>query len=214
MSRARKAEQLNLLAAFGGYLQTIAGPLTYALSRRGYTLMEFVICLSQEVNKELFDKIAELLPSKEQIVGVAQKPFSAAKTFFARNPSVKFACIGKNFRAWFSDYACVLASGNVRGVLTLAKSMTDSEIIAQLGGESKVKVTLADVWELLGKQPNGEAGELLVNDSGNIFYVPSVPGGSLRAVDVGWGGGGWYVCALALGDSYWRDGSRVFARNS
>lgn len=93
----------------------------------------------------------------------------------------------------------------------LTKNTYDRDITPGLGenyifDESEV---CARIEQLVSKQPNGEAGDLLNNGYANLFYVAGY------VVDVRWYGDGreWSVRAWELDDDYWSAGSRVFSRN-
>jgi hypothetical protein len=140
-------------------------------------------------------------------------PFNADGTFFNKKSGVKMVEHGSNFKSWFGgkieeDFP----EGELRP-LTLTQSANDSEIIADLGGETAAEVTLAEIWRLMERQANGGEGALLTNGYANIFYVRD-RNGVLRMVHVHWCGDGWSAYAYALDDSRWHDGYRVFSRNS
>ncbi len=68
---------------------------------------------------------------------------------------------------------------------------------------------LADFWEMLSRQPNGETGELLTNAMANVFYLPD--GKDICAAIAYWLRG-WCLEVRATEDkTQWFPGSRVFA---
>jgi len=145
------------------------------------------------------------------------EPFIAKEKFVRGSKEIKFYGFGDNFTKWFLDGA-----GKVEGPQDgrelrygdLTKPSTDGPIIEEIGGEAKAETTLSELYDLLQKQSRGEGGVLLTNGHSNIFYVPDTSV-VLRAVDVDWGGGGWYVVADPVGDpDGWVAGSRVFSGNS
>ncbi len=140
-------------------------------------------------------------------------PFNADKTFFNKKSGVKMVEHGSNFKSWFGGKVEEdFPEGELRP-LTLTQSANDSEIIADLGGETAAEVTLAEIWRLMERQANGGEGVLLNNGWANIFYVRDREG-VLRAVDVGWNDDGWFAGAVALDGVRWNDGNPVFSRNS
>jgi hypothetical protein len=98
---------------------------------------------------------------------------------------------------------------------TLNHDLDDNRIFAELGGETKVEASLAEVYALLAVQPNGEHGTLLNDGHANIFYVRDI-NGVLRWVRVYWENDhGWFVIAHSVGmdpGSAWRAGDQVFSR--
>lgn len=94
----------------------------------------------------------------------------------------------------------------------LLKTLCDGPIIATLGGEEKVEITLGEIFFLMEKQKNGEDGILLNDGSGNIFYVRD-KNGELRAVVVRWDDddGVWFINAYSIEHpTGWSYGSHVF----
>ena len=126
--------------------------------------------------------------------------------------SPKISYLSDNFPGWFGDKVEKVPSGTLQ-YAELLKSSVDGPILAELGNTAEV--TLANIFALMERQPNGEkAGALFTNGRANIFYVKDV-GGTLRAVDVYWRGDGWDVNAYSVSSpDRWRDGNRVFSRNS
>lgn len=134
-----------------------------------------------------------------------------------RKTKVKISYLGDNFADWFLS-----GKGKIENPLgeqtlryaKLKKSSLDASIIAELGGEEKSETALSSVYGLMEKQPNGENGALLTNGYANTFYVRD-QNGVLRAVRMDWYAGGWRVSANSVGGpDRWRDGNRVFSRNS
>lgn len=106
----------------------------------------------------------------------------------------------------------------VRGVVVprhrydLTKNSLDKEIIASLGGESAVEVTLLGIHELIKLQFNGEAGVLLTDGRTNLFYARDTDG-ILVALYVNWNNGDWFANISPIEDPvWWLAGCRVFSR--
>lgn len=143
--------------------------------------------------------------------------FVAKDKFRRESKEVKFAAIWDNFQDWF-----LVGNGKVEEPIgeqilrygNLTKGSPDAPIIKELGGEAKAKTTLAELYDLLKKQGQGQDGVLLTNGYANIFYIKDVSG-LLRSVIAHWRADGWVVCAVPVGYSYdWSVGDRVFSRNS
>lgn len=96
---------------------------------------------------------------------------------------LKISYLGNNFKKWFLDKKeAPMAESELR-IQELKKSEVDGPIIAELGGEEKAKITLA---ELYGFLKQAEMSKWFV------CYVPDKDG-LLRAVCVYWYGVGWPV---------------------
>ncbi|OGC04397.1 hypothetical protein A2276_08635 [candidate division WOR-1 bacterium RIFOXYA12_FULL_43_27] len=94
----------------------------------------------------------------------------------------------------------------------LKKASVDDPIITEQGGEAKVETTLTEMFSLMEKQKDGEAGVLLNNGYANIFYIRD-KNGVLRAALVLWFGDGWRVYASSVEYPLeWFAGYRVFSR--
>lgn len=144
---------------------------------------------------------------------VATSIFNASNTFFSKKSSVKMVDCKGNFEIFFAGK---VEEGEPHGVLTplaLTRAAYDQEIIFDLGGEENAEVTLAEIWRMMNRQPNGEEGDLLVNGHSNIFYVRDTSG-VLRAVRIFWSNSGWFVFALILNGGQWDDNNQVLSRNS
>lgn len=134
-----------------------------------------------------------------------------------RNAPVKISAVWDNFTTWFLS-----GKGKTEDPISeqtlryhkLRQSSVDGPIITELGGEAKAETTLSEMFSLMEKQKNGEDGVLLNNGWANLFYIKD-QNGVLRTVRVDWYDGGWYVDAHSVeGPGRWRDGRRVFSRNS
>ena len=141
------------------------------------------------------------------------RPFKADDTFFNKKSGVKMVLHGSNFTSWFTGKVEKDVPTGDLVPFALTQSAYDSEIIADLGGEEKVEVTLAEIWPLMQRQANGEDGVLLTNGYANIFYVRDV-NGVLRAVYVYWSDDGWRALANTIDVDRWLGVGRVFYRNS
>ena len=126
---------------------------------------------------------------------------------------VKIYDVGSNFIAWFGKMVVGAHTGSTLGYHTLTKRMSDKDIIAELGGEANVEVTLTEVWWLMEQQKNGGNGVLLNDGKANIFYIRDC-NRVLRALLVRWFDGGWVVDADEFDVNYWYGDRRVFSRNS
>ncbi|MDP3881014.1 MAG: hypothetical protein Q8Q32_02440 [bacterium] len=137
------------------------------------------------------------------------KRFSADATFFAKESVLKIAFLSDHFRAAFSGKE-EQVTGEKPQAFSMPRTMTDSAIIADLGGVRATEISLSQVWEMLLRQPKGEEGLLLTNGVANIFYVRDAQG-MMRAVRATWYDVGWHVGAAGLDFYHWRDGHHVFS---
>ena len=146
--------------------------------------------------------------------------FVAKKKFVVNTkPSaqVKISGIGSNFKTMFLSGPSKVEDPITAQTLRyhkLRQASLDGPIITELGGEAKAETTLSEMFSLMEKQGQGEAGVLLTNGYANIFYIKDLTG-VLRSVGLDWYGDGWDVHAREVTVPYgWRDGRRVFSRNS
>lgn len=147
-----------------------------------------------------------------------QGKFIASERFVvdtSRKATVKISYLGDNFRE--SMLGLVEEQPPTETNICyyeLLKASVDEPIIAELGGEQKAETKLAEIYALMKNQRNGEKGILLTNGYANIFYVRDIKV-VLRAVSVGWDGGGWRLDASSVGrPGRWGAGYQVFSRNS
>lgn len=184
-------------------------------------------------NEGLCRKVIELIRGNAEIVAVklleslgivaitaATTSFVAKEKFVrdtSRNAKVKISYLGDNFKAWFLNGDGKTEDPESVQTLRyhkLRQSSVDGPIIAELGGRELAETTLSEMFSLMEKQGKGEDGVLLNNGYANIFYIKD-SAGVLRAVYVGWGGGGWGVNARSVeGPGRWNAGCQVFSRNS
>ena len=159
-------------------------------------------------------KLLELVTT----VSVAACEKFVAKEHFkvdtGRKAKVKIAFLWDNFSKHFlpKTEEGVLA-GEIK-VHKLLQSSLDAPIMTELGDPRSYSTTLADLWWMLEKQPNGEEGALLVNGYANILYIHDTEG-NLWAVYAYWvsGFGGWCVNAGSVGDpDGWSAGIQVLSR--
>jgi len=132
----------------------------------------------------------------------------------SRKAKVKISCLGYNFKNWFLKKTEEPFPGSTIYGRKLSKNLVDGSILSELGGQEKAETTLSELFIMMERQANGEAGELLTNGYTNIFYVRDITG-TLRAAFVFWLGVGWHVDAHSVEDpSAWRAGIQIFSRNS
>ncbi|MHB8903723.1 MAG: hypothetical protein ACYC40_01285 [Patescibacteria group bacterium] len=132
----------------------------------------------------------------------------------SKKAEVKISFLGDNFINWFLGKTEDPFVGSTVYGRKLNKGSVDGPILAELGGQEKAETTLTEIYAMMGRQPNGESGELLNNGYANIFYVRDIDS-ILRAVRVRWSGDGWSVRAYSVEFPHdWLAGSCVFSRNS
>jgi hypothetical protein len=158
-------------------------------------------------------KYLELLNPKFSISSVS---FSRDK-FLASKLGVK-VYLWDNFKNWIVpelSETIPVFSGNLASY-KLTKNVYDKEIRAEIG-EDQIFTSdevLAIISFNISKQPNGEAGDFENTGYANIFYV-RLKSGEVVALYVGWDSGAreWGLDSDRLGDGYWREDGRVFARS-
>lgn len=143
----------------------------------------------------------------------ASKDFVAGKFFLesiSPTREVKISWLGANFAGRFAVKVERYSVTPSLRVYTLNRVSRSIGIAEEL--RPSFETSLADIWCLLKRQPNGEAGALLTNAIPNLFFVRDVAG-ELGVVDVLWSGAGWEVGASSLTRNRpWPAGLRVIAR--
>jgi hypothetical protein len=206
-----------------------ANELKLAFRRAGYTNAEIKkLCEG--------DLLAQLLPLVKGVAEVKTKPASkpvpllwpigtvtvpatgklvAREKFvkdMSRKAAVKISYLGDNFSEWFLGKVEEPCPETTLRYAKLNRYSVDGPILAELGNTAET--TLAQIYALMERQPNGEDGVLLTNGYANIFYVRDI-NGALRAVYMGWKAGGWDVYAFSVADPFgWFGGISVFSCNS
>ncbi|QQG46156.1 MAG: hypothetical protein HYY55_04350 [Candidatus Niyogibacteria bacterium] len=133
----------------------------------------------------------------------------------SKRARVKIGWLGSDFKCWFLGKTEEPVQEAILRCARLTRDAFDRDIREEIGTEFE-ETSLAQVYALMERQPNGEAGKLLTNGRANTFCVRDIPG-VLRAVRVSWlaGHDGWRVDAcLVLSPNWWSDGDCVFFRNS
>lgn len=228
MARKDKKDwDLGDLLSVVGFVFELLRVVVNALRKRGGTIEHLRRLLKEP---DLVDKVFDLI-----VVKPAEAVKSILLTLIASTSSisvgrfvvqdhfrvdtsdsaeVKISYLGDNFKSWFLNLVETGVETVSLSCHTLLKGSLDGPIMEELGGESRVVVTMAVIWELLKAQRSGKSGILLTNGYANIFYVKDATG-TLRAVRVYWGGDGWYVFAGSVTRPLaWHAGGRVFSRNS
>lgn len=210
----------NGTAPFPGWWVEFAANVLRQLPRPGE--LEQTTAEDWSRNQEsLKTKLREVLvaPSSPFLEGMGTvtvlataEPFVTRSKFVVEGTPINISFLGSNFQKWFAGKTEEpMAEAQIR-YANLVKSSVDGPILAELG--ENVETMLAQIWQLLELQPNGEEGVLLTKGWANIFYVRDVAR-ALRAVRVGWFGDGWSVNANSVGRlGGWRGGDRVFSSNS
>lgn len=155
--------------------------------------------------------------SVERVEGTVTVPATAesfvVKERLVLGDSPRVVWLGDNFQGWFASKT---EESMVETELCYARitgPWVDDPTPAELG--ENVETTLAQAWQLLKLQPNGQEGVLLNNGWANVFYIRDA-GGTLRGVHVIWHGDGWHVDAYSVGDlREWHvEANRAFFRSS
>ena len=149
-------------------------------------------------------------------VGATTARFIAKNKFKLKKDGGICSYLGDNFKNWFLKGEGKIEELFIGGTFCsrkLLRNSLDAPIIKELDDKEKAESSLTEMYSLMAKQSNGENGALSLI-VWNIFYIPDSKG-VLRAVNVGWDGGGWDVFAdsvLRPGD--WSAGYLIFSRNS
>jgi hypothetical protein len=126
--------------------------------------------------------------------------------------SVKIVWLGDNFKTNFLGKIEEGVKAAELKIHKIGQDSLDAPIITELGDAAET--LLADLWELLKRQPKGEEGALLANGWANIAYIRDV-NGELWAVYARWFAayGGWHVGARSVADpDRWSTGRQVVSR--
>ena len=169
--------------------------------------------ISENPTKPILEPISKVTVPSTTTKFLAKEKFILGTS---RNATVKISFLGGNFTEWFLSGEGKTEDPITEQVLLchkLLESSVDGPIITELGGETKAETTLTELYSLMKKQKNAEAGALLNNGYANIFYIRD-GNGMLRAVGVDWYDGGWDVDAFSIENPRaWDGGLQVFSRN-
>ena len=109
--------------------------------------------------------------------------------------------MGNNFKELFGDMKYIPKKSKLYSK-KLEKDMLDREILNEF---KPTELTLGEVFNYLSEAKK---------ENWMIFYCKDNTG-VLRAVDVSWDHGGWYVFAYSVGRPFrWLAGRQAFSRNS
>ena len=174
-------------------------------------LLAFVVGASPAVSHDCPNQ-EQRLEKLGTISVPATGKFIASDHFTTSNKAVKIAWLGDNFQQHFLTKVEEPQAETELRISRRKKTSLDAPILAELG--SAAETTLASIWELLKKQPNGEGEALVTNGYANIFYVCDSKG-VLWTVFVLWRSAGWDVSDSSVESPLgWRGGCRVFSSNS
>lgn len=200
-----------------------AGELKAAFRRGDWTNTEIKkACEGDALAKfrKVIQDLAEIVIKKVELLKfLASIPLSAVRHFSAADhfkvgvvKGVKIGWLGENFQNNFLSKVERKVKVATLKSYELLQSSLDGPIIEALGPDHET--TLAHLWQLLVKQPNGESGTLLTNGYWNIFYIKDAKG-KFWAVGAYWYAyyGGWCVDANSVEyPDRWRAGRRVVSR--
>lgn len=120
--------------------------------------------------------------------------------FFTKGKN-QISYLGDDFQKWFKGVEVKIPKKAKLYSKVLGKQMLDKEILEEL---KPSELTLGEVAYAIKN--------ILKKEDWAIFYVRDKDN-ELRAVGVGWHGGGWSVRAFSVsGPDGWNDGYRVFSR--
>lgn len=128
------------------------------------------------------------------------------------NCGVSVASWGPEFKQRFTNKFELPTAGSKLTIYRLTRSMSDAEIVQELGGQGRAEITFSNLYELLIKQSMGQDGLLLTNGRGNIAHIRDAQG-VFCAVIVHWHGEGWYFDSYQIDDRrLWSAGHQVVSR--
>jgi hypothetical protein len=175
-----------------------------------------------------------LIPVGTATVAATEEPIVLSPEVLRERYNIKWR--GSNFDAWYLGRTLAPFGGSTLAYSKLSRRSVDGPIITELGATFAARTELIEMLSFVEAQkrgPKSKPGPLLTDGSANISYVEDeirLPEDEsvaytnetgqkvvLRAVGVHWGsrGGGWRVRANAVtGPGAWRDGHRVFSRDS
>ncbi|MBI4175473.1 hypothetical protein HY523_02545 [Candidatus Berkelbacteria bacterium] len=159
--------------------------------------------------------LATLLRLVKVITVRAIGTFVAQDYFTEENQpdGIKF-WLGDNFKKYFLTKVEQPILRQKLRVFVLLQKALDETILQALGGPKQAAIGLAQMYEMIKAQVNGQAGDLLVNGAANIFYIEDTSG-KLWAVYCHWNAayGLWNVLAHSVSHPHeWYDGFQVFSR--
>jgi hypothetical protein len=188
------------------------------------------LCINAIVNRDRTATQTIVTPLSE-IIFTTNIPATTGK-FFARDKfkvdkseeaEVKIREISDDFESWFIKKTEEPWSGGIIYCRKLTKHSDDSLILNKLGGQEKAEITLFELFYMMKREADVEAGELLTNGDINLFYIRDI-NGILRVVFLTWHydpfyykgyDTGWHLRAIPLESPKGRYfGSRVFSRVS
>ncbi len=114
---------------------------------------------------------------------------------------VKIAYVSENLQRVMSGKTETNVPEATLRIHQLCKSSVDGPIIAELGGESVVVTTFAQMRQMVMAQGRGQRGKLLTNGYASIFYIKDA-NGVLWAVYCFCHVDGWYFYASSVTDPY------------
>jgi hypothetical protein len=151
-----------------------------------------------------------LLQPLETVVIPATTSPLVLRDFFTKSASVIFATVYAEFKDRFFDKTEIPAGEMTYRKYKLLRIAPDGPIIAELGGEGKVKGPVTAALAILQRQGRGEAGILQTNGYANIFYANDKKG-VLCAIRIGWAENGWVIDAIPAHDPLaWNGQHQIF----
>jgi hypothetical protein len=191
---------------------------------KGVGKKEFQRGLDESIFAATLDRLKESEPSERvkpssllRRIGTVRVPsvsrFYAANAFGIDNPAEINFWLDPNFEANFLNKIEENITKRELVIDLLIESSLDGPIRAALT-PAREESNLADLYELIKRQPKGQAGKLLTNGNANIFYIRDVHGNSW-AVGTGWSSfdDAWDIEAFSITDlCRWTRGHQVFSQ--
>ncbi len=158
--------------------------------------------------------LAPLLSTATIIAIPAIAKFSVEDNFQeVRENLPKISVVADNIKEWFYGFTEEPADEFELRISRLNRP-SKGEIYEAAGGPRLAITSMATIYHLISKQPNGEGGNLLTNGT-NIFLVTGKDGCWPHFVFITWNRRGWMVHGEDhFSSDYWTDGDQFYSRNS
>lgn len=105
---------------------------------------------------------------------------------------IKISFIDYGFNRRFVRIIEQPSAGSIIYGCDISEKGVDSPLYIAMNSQGKSPIMLAEIYQLLLAQPNGEDGIMLNNGFGNVFFVGCQPGDKM-AIVLFWNVAGWVI---------------------